>query len=211
VTNDELDKAFLALVEGGELDRILRQLRNKWDGVPRETVLNAVRDAASEVVRRAKSGQTIANLPGLIRTIAHRQLIRGWEDIEAADRAQGAIELQATHPEIWRHDETRVAKIERAADYVRTLVPKIESENYRATLYAMLDAAEEGDQLQPKQLAEQMACSPNTASKWMERAPLRLLPVMEDAGYTSFEELLNMPTPQHADDDTDQDEELDDD
>jgi DNA-directed RNA polymerase specialized sigma24 family protein len=211
VTDDELDKAFLELVEGGELDRILRQLRHKWNGAPRETVLNAVRDAATELVQRAKSGQKITNVPGLIRTIADRQLIRGWEDIEAADGARGAIELQATHPEIWRHDETRVAKIERAADYVRTLVPKIESESYRATLYAMLDAAVDGHQLQPKQLAEQMGCSPNTASKWMERAPQRLLPFMEDAGYTSFEELLNMTAPQHSDDDTDQDEELDDD
>jgi DNA-directed RNA polymerase specialized sigma24 family protein len=208
MTDDELNKAFLALVEGGELDRILRQLRNKWDRTPREVVLNAVRDAAAEVVQRAKSGQAITNVAGLVRTIADRQLIKLWRAAQDVKDANGALELQANYPEVWQHDERRITQIKTAAAYVRTLIPKVDSESYRDTLTAMLDAAEQGRQLQPKDLGDQMGCSPNTASKRMERAPQRLLPILQEAGFDSLNALLNLPSPQ--DDETDNEEHNDD-
>lgn len=191
MTKDELDAAFLGLVESGEFDRILRNLRNAWDRVPRETVLDVVQEAATEVVRRHQDGQIFTNLAGLITTIARRNLIKVWEVIQEAEDVQSALKLRAKYPDAWRHDEERAERIERAAGFVRTLLPGLDNENYRLTLSAILDAAQQGKQLMPKDLAEQLDCSPNTASKWMERAPQRLLPVLTEAGFDTLDGLLN--------------------
>lgn len=199
VSEDDLNAAFLRLVEGGEFDRILRTLRNQWDRVPRETILNTVRDAATEVVRRHHDGQTIDNVAALVTTIARRKLIKIWEAIQEGKAAESALELRAKYPDGWQHDEERIVKVKRAADYVRTLIPKVDNEKYRRTLYEMLDAAEQGRQLMPKDLAEKLGCSPNTASKQMERAPARLLPILKEAGFDSLDALLEMPS--QADDD----------
>lgn len=79
VTDDELDKAFLALTASGELDRIFRQLRSAWDGsLSREVVLEALGDAMAEVVRRHQDGLHISNLPGLLQTVSRRRLSKIW-------------------------------------------------------------------------------------------------------------------------------------
>lgn len=195
VTEEELEAAFIELIENRGFDRILGVLRAQWERVPRETILNIVHDAATEVVRRHRDGQVITNVPGLITTIARRALGKDWAAVQEAETAQSAIELQVMYPEVWRHDEERVARMQRAAAYVRTLVPKLDNENHRRTIYALLDAAEEGRQMQNKDLAELLGCSPDTAGKWKERAPERLLPILREAGFDTFDQLLARPEP----------------
>lgn len=210
MSDDDLNAAFLELVEGGGFDRILRTLRTQWDRMPRETILNAVRDAATEVVRRHRDGQKTDNVPALITTIARRMLIKIWSDVQDGESAESALKLQAEYPEVWQHDEERIAKIKRAAGYVRSLVPRVDNENYRRTLHEMLDAAEQGRQLMPKDLAEKLGCTPNTASKQLERAPVRLLPIMREEGFDSMDALLDMHT-HFADAEDSEDEEIEND
>ncbi|OMB94509.1 hypothetical protein [Mycobacterium colombiense] len=207
MSEEDLNAAFLELVEGGGFDRILRTLRNQWDRVPRETILNAVRDAATDVVRRHRDGQAIDNVAALVTTIARRKLIKIWDSIQEGRAAGSALELQVKHPEAWQHDEERIVRVKRAADYVRTLVPQVDNERYRRTLYEMLDAAEQGRQLMPKELAEILDCSPNTASKQMERAPARLLPILKEAGFNTVGALLQIP-PQATDNYSDDNKEI---
>jgi hypothetical protein len=190
VTEDELEAAFLELVEKRGFDRILGLLRTQWERVPRETILNVVHDAATEVVRRHRDGQVVTNVPGLVTTIARRTLSKVWATMQEAEEAEAAVELQTKYPEVWQHDEERVVQVKRAAAFVRTLVPKLDNENHRRTIYAILDAAEEGRQLQNKDLAEQLGCAADTAGKWKERAPERLLPILREAGFETLDDLL---------------------
>lgn len=190
MTEDSLEAAFFELIEDGGLDRILRRLRMQWERIHRETILNVIRDAATEVVRRHREGQVVTNVPGLVTTIASRTLGKVWAAMQEAEAAQSAVELQTLYPEVWQHDEERVVKVKRAAAFVRTLVPNLDNENHRRTIYALLDAAEEGRQLQNKDLAERLGCSPDTAGKWKERAPARLLPILRDAGFDTLDQLL---------------------
>jgi hypothetical protein len=204
VTDDNVTTTFLKLVESGEFDRILRTLRNQWDRVPRETILDVVQDAAIDVGHRLSDGQAIGNVAALVTTVARRKLIKVWETIQNGKGAVSALELRAKYPAAWQHDEERIVKVKRAANYVRTLIPKVDNEKYRRTLYEMLDAAEQGRQLMPKDLAEKLECSANTASKQMERAPARLLPILKEAGFDTLDALLEIPSQtgddEHSDD-----------
>jgi DNA-directed RNA polymerase specialized sigma24 family protein len=201
VTDDELDKAFLNLTETGELDKIFAQLRTAWDGLPREVVREALGDAMAEVVRQQRVGVNITNLPGLLQTVARRRLSKIWEatkrDDAALDQLAGSLRAEAFDPE-------RADKARRAVDYVRTLIPKVDNENYQRTLIEMLDAVVARRQLTPKDLAQTLGCTANTASKWLVRAPDRLLVVLQEAGYDTLDSLLNLPP-------LDDDGELDDD
>ncbi len=116
MTDDELDQAFYDLTESREYDKILRQMRAKWDGIPREEVLHFIQDASEEVVRRVKAGQSVTNLPGLIRTIADRLLGKYWNELQDAKDAQRAMDRLAARGVLWRHDEEAVDRIQRAAD-----------------------------------------------------------------------------------------------
>ena len=172
-----------------------------------------MRDAATEVVRRAKSGQKITNLPWL--GFAQSPTASSSKPGRTSKQRRRRRGPSSSRPRTQRYGGTTQRGLPRSSApgglRPNTLVPKIDSKTYRATVYAMLDAAEHGHQLQPRELAEQMGCSPNTASKWIEQAPQRLLPVMKDAGFNSFEDLLNMPALPDADNETDDEEELDDD
>lgn len=201
MTDDELDQEFLRLAETGEADRILRGLRNRYDRVPRDVVLEVYRDATVEAVRRHKRGQTITNLAGLLTTIAKRRLQEVWEAIQEAEATQSLFELRARHPDVWEHDEEHVARVERAARFVRSLVPDLDNENYRRTLVTLLDAAQAGMQLENKELADVLGCAPNTAGMWKFRAFQRLRRLLEETGIVTWEHLLELlPLPEDADD-----------
>lgn len=199
MTGDELDEAFLKLTETGELDRIFAQLRSAWDGLPREVVREALGDAMAEVVRQQQAGVTITNLPGLLQTVARRRLSKIWE---ATRRDDAALEQLADSLRAEALDPERGDKARRAVDYVRTLIPKVDNENYQRTLTEMLDAVIERRQLTPKELGEKFGCTANTASKWLVRAPERLLMVLQEAGYDTLESLLILP-PLDGDDEPD--------
>lgn len=203
MTDDELDHEFVRLAETGEYDKLLRQMRAKWSGIPRDEVRHFIQDACAEVVRRAKDGQRINNLPGLLRTIADRSLGRYWEELQDTKDAQRAMDRLAAHGLLWRHDEEAVARVKRAADYVRTLVPKLDNENWRRTIYAILDAASEGRQAENKDLADVLDAKPDTVGKWKERAVGRLTGLLREQGYDSIDSLL-LP----SDNAHDEDEEL---
>lgn len=214
MTEDELDQAFLDLADCGEYDRILSQLRTKWSGIAREEVRHFVQDASEEVVRRVKAGQAVTNLPGLIRTIADRLLGKYWEELREAKDAQRAMDRLAAQGVLWRHDEEAVERIQRTADYVRTLVPKLDNENWRRTIYAVLEATSEGRQADNKTLAELLGAKPDTVGKWKERAIARLVVIVREEGHESLEAVLNPPSPtpdEHDDDEYEDDEEFDDD
>lgn len=211
MTDDNVTTTFLKLVESGEFDRILRTLRNQWDRVPRETILDVVQDAAIDVGHRLSDGQAIGNVAALVTTVARRKLIKVWETIQNGKGAVSALELRAKYPAAWQHDEERIVKVKRAANYVRTLIPKVDNEKYRRTLYEMLDAAEQGRQLMPKDLAEKLECSSNTASKQMERAPARLLPILKEAGFNTLDALLEIPSQTGDDEHSDDEKEFHDD
>jgi DNA-directed RNA polymerase specialized sigma24 family protein len=210
VTDDELDRAFLVLAETGEDDRILRGLRTRYSRLPRAVVVEAYKDATVEVVRRHKRGQTITNLAGLLTTIARRKLAVVWRAAQEEEEAQQLLRLQVQHPEAWEHDEDRQAKVERAARFVRNLLPRLDNGNYRRTLATMLDAAQAGMQLENKELGDILGCSPNTAGMWKLRSFQRLRPLLEETGIVTLEDLLEMyPLPE--DDEDDEYEETDDD
>lgn len=193
MTDDELDQAFYDLTQGGDYDKILRQMRAKWDGIPREEVLHFIQDASEEVVRRVKAGQSVINLPGLIRTVADRLLGKYWSELQDAKDARRAMDRLAARGVLWRHDEEAVERIQRAADYVRRLVPKLDNENWRRTIYAILDATTEGRQADNKALAELLDAKPDTIGKWKERAIARLAVIVREEGYESLEAVLNPP------------------
>jgi hypothetical protein len=215
MTEDELDQAFFDLADCGEYDRILSQMRTKWSGIAREEVRHFVQDASEEVVRRIKAGQAVTNLPGLIRTIADRLLGKYWEELRAAKDAQRAMDRLAAQGVLWRHDEKAVERIQRTADYVRTLVPKLDNENWRRTIYAILEATSEGRQADNKTLAELLGAKPDTVGKWKERAIARLVVIVREEGHESLETVLNPPSPTTDDqddyDEYEDDEEFDDD
>lgn len=215
MTEDELDQAFFDLADGGEYDRILSQMRTKWSGIAREEVRHFVQDASEEVVRRIKAGQTVTNLPGLIRTIADRLLGKYWEELRAAKDAQRAMDRLAAQGVLWRHDEKAVERIQRTADYVRTLVPKLDNENWRRTIYAILEATSEGRQADNMTLAELLGAKPDTVGKWKERAIARLVVIVREEGHESLEAVLDPPSPTTDDqadyDESEDDEEFDDD
>lgn len=213
MTDDELDQAFYRLTGSGEYDKILRQMRAKWDGIPREEVLHFIQDASEEVVRRVKAGQSVTNLPGLIRTIADRLLGKYWKELQDAKDAYGAMDRLAARGVLWRHDAEAIERIHRAARYVHALVPKLDNENWRRTIYAILDATTEGRQADNKALAELLGAKPDTIGKWKERAIARLASIVREEGYDSFEAVLNPPIPTtHEDDDDEYEyEEFDDD
>lgn len=201
MTDDELEQEFVRLAETGEVDRILRGLRNRYDRVPRDVVLEVYRDATVEVVRRHRRGQTITNLAGLLTTIAKRRLQDVWEAIQEAEMTQSLFELRARHPDVWEHDEEQVTRVERAARFVRSLVPGLDNENYRRTLVTLLDAAQAGIQLENKELADVLGCTPNTAGMWKLRAYQRLRRLLEEAGIVTWEDLIDLlPLPDDADD-----------
>lgn len=193
MTDDELDRAFLHLAESGEYDRLLRQMRTKWSRIPRDEVLHFIQDACGEVVLRAKEGQTITNLPGLLRTIADRALGKYWDELQDTKDAQRAMQRLADHGLLWRHDEEAVAGVRRAADYVRTLLPKLDNENWRRTINAILDAATEGRQADNKDLAEVLDAKADTVGKWKERAIRRLATLLREEGHDSLDSLLLPP------------------
>lgn len=215
MTEDELDQAFFDLADCGEYDRILSQMRTRWSGIAREEVRHFVQDACEEVVRRIKAGQAVTNLPGLIRTIADRLLGKYWEELLEAKDAQRAMDRLAAQGVLWRHDEEAVERIQRTADYVRTLVPKLDNENWRRTIYAILEATSEGRQADNKTLAEFLGAKPDTVGKWKERAIARLVLIVREEGHDSLEAVLNPPTPTTDDqddyDEYEEDEEFDDD
>lgn len=213
MTDDELEREFLRLAETGEVDRILRGLRNRYDRVPRDVVVDVYRDATVDVVRRHKRGQTITNLAGLLTTIAQRKLQAVWRAIQDAEESKSLLELRARHAEAFEHDEEREAKVERAAHFIRGLVPRLDNENYRRTLVTLLDAAQAGIQLENKELADILGCAPNTAGMWKLRAFQRLRPLLEEAGIVAWEQLVDMlPLPEDEDDydDATDDEETED-
>lgn len=212
MTDDELDQAFLDLAGTGEYDKLLGQMRTKWSGVPREEVRHFIQEACEEVVRRAKAGQKITNLPGLIRTVSDRMLGKYWNELQEARDVEKAMSRLATYGLLWQHDEETVIRVRRAADYVRTLVPKLDNDNWRRTILAMLDAAVEGQQAENKDLAEVLGAKPDTVGKWKERAISRLAVILREEGYDSLDALLNPPTAadDEVDDQTD-DEEYEDD
>ncbi|MEU1958467.1 hypothetical protein [Nocardia sp. NPDC019304] len=194
MTDDELDQEFYDLAESGEYDRILRQMRFKWSRVPREEVCHFVQDASEEVVRRVKAGQSVTNLPGLIRTIADRLLAKYWADLERAEEAQQTIGRLAAHGVLWRHDEETVERIQRTADYLRTLVHKLDNENHQRVINAILDATADGRQAENKDLADVLGCKADTAGKWKERAIVRLATIVRDEGYGPLELSLTPAT-----------------
>jgi DNA-directed RNA polymerase specialized sigma24 family protein len=201
MTDDELEQEFLRLAETGEVDRILRGLRNRYDRVPRDVVLEIYSDATVAVVQRHKRRQNITNLAGLLTTIAKRRLQEVWEAMQQAEATQSLFELRVQHPDVWEHDEERAAKVERAAGFIRDLVPRLDNENYRRTLVTLLDAAQAGMQLENKELADVLGCAPNTAGMWKLRAYQRLRRLLEEAGIVSWEHLLDLlPLPDDADD-----------
>lgn len=209
MTDKELDKAFLQLVESGEFDRILRHLRSRWDRVPREVVLEALQDASEEVVKRQQAGGTITNLAGLLTTIARRRLGAIWEEMQREREAREVLVARAGHPGVWGHDEDYAAKIERAAAYIRTLAARIDSENHRRTVLTIIDAAAEGIQLENKDLGEILGCIPNTAGMWKLRGFQRVRVLLETEGVMSWEDIIEMiPLPE--DDETDEDNESED-
>jgi hypothetical protein len=214
VTEDELDQMFLQLAETGEYDKLLSQMRAKWSGIPRDEVRHFIQDACAEVVRRTKEGQTVTNLPGLIRTIADRALGKYWHELQDTNDAQRAMERLAAHGLLWRHDEEAVARVRRAADFVRALVPKLDNENWRRTIYAVLDAASEGRQAENKDLAAVLDAKPDTVGKWKERAIGRLAALLREEGYKSLDTLLLPPViddkGEEEPDEFDEDEEYDD-
>ena len=197
MTDDELEREFLGLAETGEVDRILRGLRNRYDRVPRDVVVDVYRDATVDVVRRHKRGQTITNLAGLLTTIAQRKLRAVWRAIQDAEESKSLLGLRTRHAEAFEHDEEHEAKVERAAQFVRGLVPRLDNENYRRTLVTLLDAAQAGIQLENKELADILGCAPNTAGMWKLRAFQRLRPLLEEAGIVAWEQLVDMlPLPE---------------
>lgn len=202
MTDDELDQAFLDLAESGEYDKLLRQMRAKWGRIPRGEVRHFIQEACEEVVRRAKNGQNITNLPGLMRTIADRALGKYWDELQETQDAQHAMERLASHGLLWRHDEEAVARVHRAADFVRSFVPRLDNQNWQRTINAILDAATEGRQVENKDLAEVLGAKPDTVGKWKERAIGRLAVILREEGYESLETLLNPPAPDNPKDDS---------
>lgn len=205
MTDDELDQAFLDLAESGEYDKLLRQMRSKWSRIPRGEVRHFIQEACEEVVRRAKDGQNITNLPGLMRTIADRALSKYWDELQGTRDAQDAIDRLAFQGLLWRHDEEAVARVQRAADFVRSLVPRLDNQNWQRTIYAILGAAVEGRQAENKDLAEVLGAKPDTVGKWKERAAARLAVILRAEGYDSLETLLHPPSPTDEDDSDDED------
>jgi len=159
-------------------------------------------------VRLHQDSVQITNLPGLLQTVSRRRLSRIWavtqRDDAALERLTGSLDAETADPE-------RTTKVKRAAAYVRTLVPKLDNKNYQFTINEVLDAAEERRQLTPKELSEKAGCNLNTASKWLERAPQRLLPILQEAGFDSLGGLLDMDRPPHDHEETDDDKDYDDD
>lgn len=205
MTDDELDQAFLDLAESGEYDKLLRQMRAKWSRIDREEVLQFIQEACAEVVHRVREGQEVTNLPGLIRRIADRALSKYWEELQETRDAQAAMDRLASQGLLWRHDEEAVARVQRAADFVRTLVPRLDNQNWQRTIYAILDAAVEGRQADNKDLAEVLDAKPDTVGKWKERAAGRLAAILREEGYDSLETLLSPPSPTDEDDSDDED------
>jgi hypothetical protein len=208
MNDDELDRAFLDLAGSKEYDRLLAQMRTKWSGVPREDVRHFIQGACEEVVRRVKAGGTITNLPGMIRTIADRALGKYWSELQESHDVEEAMARLASYGHLWRHDEETVARVERAAEYVRSLVPKLDNENWQRTVVAILDAAAEGRQAENKDLAEVLGAKPDTVGKWKERAIKRLAGILREEGYESLEALL-APAAEDDEDDGDGDEPYD--
>lgn len=213
MTDDELDEEFLRLAETGEVDRILRGLRNRYTRVPRDVVVEVYRDATVDAVLRHKRGQAITNLAGLLTTIAQRKLRAVWLAMQEAEEGQPLLELRVQHLEAFGHDEEHASKVERAARFVRDLVPRLNNENYRRTLVTLLDAAQGGIQLENKELGDILGCAPNTAAMWKLRAYQRLRPLLQEAGIVTWEQLVDiLPLPEDEDDyaDATHDEETDD-
>lgn len=210
MTDGELDKAFIDLAESGEYDKLLRQMRAKWSRIPRDEVRHFIQEACEEVVRRSKNGQNVTNLPGLMRTIADRAMSKYWDELTETRDAAAAMERLANHGLLWRHDEEAVARVQRAAYFVRSLVSRLDNQNWQRTIYAILDAAVEGRQAENKDLAEVLGAKPDTVAKWKERAAGRLAAILREEGYDSLETLLSLPSPIDDEDDDLDDEYLDD-
>lgn len=194
MTGGELDQAFFDLAESGEYDKLLRQMRAKWSRIPRDEVRHFIQEACEEIVRRAKAGQNITNLPGLMRTIADRALSKYWDELTETRDAEAAMERFASQGLLWRHDEEAVEGVQRAADFVRSLVPRLDNQNWQRTIYAILDAAVEGSQAENKDLAGVLGAKPDTVGKWKERAAGRLAAILREEGYDSLETLLSPPS-----------------
>lgn len=196
MTYDELEQAFIHLVETKEYDKILQQLTYKWDGsVDREDVIQFVQDASAEVVRRVKAGGAVTNLAGLIRTIATRNISKYCDELEQARDAHQAMERLAAQGALWRHDEEHQAGLQRAAEYVRGLLPKLDNDSHRRTIAAILDAATEGRQAENKDLAEVLGAKADTVGKWKQRAIDRLAEIVRDEGYGSLGAAIFPPVP----------------
>lgn len=214
MTEDDLQQAFFVLTEKGEFDRLLSQMRTKWNSIPREEVRQCIQDASEEVVRRAKTGQSVTNFGGLLRTITDRMLGKLWNEMRDARDAQAAMERLAAQGVLWRHDSESIDRIKRAADYVRSLLPKLDNLNWQRTIGAILDATVEGRQAENKDLATVLDAKPDTVGKWKERASARLAEIVRQEGYGSLDVLLNSPAVENEeedDEDHDYDEELEDD
>lgn len=195
MSEDELEQAYFDLVQDGDYDRLLSQLHSKWPRVPREDVCQFIQDASEEVVRRVKAGQSVTNLAGLIRTIADRLLRKYWDELQETRDAVEAMKRLAAHGALYRHDEESVARIQRAVEYVRSLLPKLDNENWQRTIEAMLDATVDGRQVENKDLAQLMGAKPDTVGKWKERAIARLALIVREEGYDSLQTVLHPLTP----------------
>ena len=191
LTPEELEAEFIRLTEAGELDKIQRVLRSRRDKVPREAVRDVVQEACLEVVRRQQAGGKITNAAGLIMTIAGRMLEQVWQQMVDGFEVDAILARRQREGGEWRHDDERQAQIARAIDYVFKVVANWPADNLRRTLLTIIDAAAQGEQLEPRDLDKLLGCARGTSWVWRNRAFDRLRVQLEKDGI-SWEEVTGL-------------------
>jgi hypothetical protein len=180
--------------------------------MPRDIVREVYQQACTDVVEMALNDYKITSLAGLITRIAQRYQSEVWIKMAVLDGSDSLDASDVLGPNGWKHDEEHMARVERGAAYVRSIAPRIDSENHRRTLLTIIDAAKEGIQLENKELAEILGCIPNTAGMWKLRAFQRARVLLEEDGVMSWEDITEMlPLPGDEDPEYDESDEGQDD
>lgn len=182
MTPEELESVFVDLVEKREIDKVRATIRTAAAGLPDGTADDIFQHACLEVVRRNEAGGDLSNIPGLLVTIGRRHAWRLRKDRDEAEELSAALGRGLDESLDWAMDEARQEQIDRAVAWVKEKVEMWPSGNLRRVMMTIIDAAREGVQLQPKDLAARLDCPPKHAGVWRNRAEARLRKAAEDDG-----------------------------
>jgi DNA-directed RNA polymerase specialized sigma24 family protein len=182
VTREELEAIFIELLEKKELDRVRKAIRRSAAGLPRDIADDCFQHACMEVVNRREAGQDLSNVAGLLVTIGRRRVAAIRKEVGDAEDANDVLERRIRDGVDWPHDESRQEALARGIAWVRRVVEGWPADNLRRVMMTLLDAAADGEQLQPADVARRLDIPRTHAGTYRDRAVDRVRKAAEDAG-----------------------------